>query len=162
MIRKAEVNDAEAIMRIWNHYVQETLATFHSELYFVEEIEERISRAHTNDHGFFVVGKENEIVEGFGLYREFRGGTGYRFSMEHTLYVDPLCARSGLGIQLYEALEAHARARGVHSFTGVIAEGNVQSIKFHERLGFKKYGRFPQSGYKWEQWHDAIIMCKIF
>ncbi len=160
MITSAKKEDAAEIAQLWNEYVASTTATFRNALYETHEIEALIAQLAKDDHAFLVA--RNETLLGFALYKQFRGGDGYRHTMEHSIYLAPSARGRGVGRKFMEALERHARFRNVHSFIGGITANNEESILFHERLGFRREGVVPQAGYKFEKWHDLAFMQKIF
>jgi phosphinothricin acetyltransferase len=38
---------------------------------------------------------------------------------------------------------------------------NVESIAFHERLGFQVVARMPEVGRKFDRWLDLVLMQRI-
>ena len=38
---------------------------------------------------------------------------------------------------------------------------NVESLKFHERLGFTEVARMPQTGVKFGRWLDLVLMQRV-
>jgi phosphinothricin acetyltransferase len=40
----------------------------------------------------------------------------------------------------------------------VAGEDNLASIKFHEKMGFRKSGSLEKFGFKFEKWVDTILM----
>jgi phosphinothricin acetyltransferase len=101
---------------------------------------------------------------GFAAYGDFRDSLarpGYRFTVEHSVHVAASHWGAGIGRALMEALIERARAGGVHVMVGGIDSSNVDSIRFHERLGFVETARMPEVGRKFERWLDLVLMQKI-
>lgn len=159
MITHATPSDAQDICDLWNHYVDETIATFRPDRYTPELIIEIINEINVKNWGF-VVAREEALL-GFALYRQFRAGAGYIHSMENSLYLAPNAQRRGIGTALMNALEAHAIAHNVHSMTGVITSENLSSVAFHETLGYINVGEMPEIGTKFGKFHGVIFMQKI-
>ena len=84
--------------------------------------------------GFPVIGFENAAGElmGFASYGTFRAWPAYKYSVEHSVYVDGRHRGLGLGEALMRALIARARARDVHVLVGGIDAANQGSIRLHE------------------------------
>ena len=153
-IRPARAEDAAAIAAIWNHYIRETVATFNS----AEKAEEEVARSIAANPCFLVA--EGQGVDGFATFFQFRGGVGYRHTMEHTILLRPGAEGRGHGRALVTALEAEARAQGAHSlFAGVSGE-NPDGVAFHAALGFETVARLPEVGFKYGRWMDLVLMQK--
>jgi phosphinothricin acetyltransferase len=103
-------------------------------------------------------------VVGFASYASFRGEgrwPGYRHTVEHTIHIDERHWGRGLGRMLLQALVEHARASDVHVMVAAIDAANVESIAFHERLGFVVVARMPEVGRKFDRWLDLVLMQRI-
>ena len=59
-----------------------------------------------------------------------------------------------------QAIETHARDRGLRLMIGGITASNIGSIRFHERLGYAEWGRIPAAGFKFDRFHDLVFMGK--
>jgi L-amino acid N-acyltransferase len=108
---------------------------------------------------FPVIGLENDAGElvGFGSYGTFRAWPAYKYSVEHSVYVDARFRGQGLGKRLlWEVIEA-ARGQNYHLIIGVIDSTNEKSIRLHESLGFTHCGTVRQCGFKFGRWLDAAF-----
>lgn len=153
MIRPAQPQDASQIAAIWNHAIRETTITFNP----VEKPDEEVRELTAKD---CLVWEDAGRILGFARYFQFRGGEGYRFTVEHTIMLHKDAHGQGIGRQLMEALCAHAAAAGKHSmFAGCSAE-NAGAVAFHARLGFAKVATLPEVGFKFGRWIDLVLMQK--
>jgi phosphinothricin acetyltransferase len=100
-------------------------------------------------------------ILGFASYGEFRPRGGYRFTVEHSLYVDAAVRGQGIGSTLLAALIERAMDKDVHVIVGGIDADNAGSIRLHERFGFTITGRLPQVGRKFDRWLDLVFMQRI-
>ena len=91
MIRRAVVADAPAIGAIWNHAISDTTITFTSQAKTLPQITDVITGAPP----CYVL--DQDEVQGFARYFPFRGGDGYRFSMEHTIMLTQAAQGKGAG-----------------------------------------------------------------
>lgn len=159
-IQTAQEADLPQIAEIWNYYITNSTNSFRSALYSIDEIRQIIADNFAQNTPFFVAKSDKKIL-GFAHYRQFRGGDGYRFSMEHSIYLLPDARKNGIGYKLYSELEEFARAHNVHSLTAAITTENLESIQFHKRLGFDYIGEMPEIGYKFNRFLSATILLKI-
>jgi len=154
LIRAATENDAESIVRIYNHYVLNTTITFEEDSVSSQEMASRIAEVTSNALPWLVVEQDGEVV-GYAYATKWKGRCAYRYSVETTVYLAPGFGRRGLGSRLYEVLLAQLRERGFHAAMGGIALPNPQSIALHEKFGMTKVAHFKEVGFKFGQWLDV-------
>ncbi|HEY3861674.1 MAG TPA: GNAT family N-acetyltransferase [Verrucomicrobiae bacterium] len=108
---------------------------------------------------FPVIGVENEAGElmGFASYGTFRAFPAYKYTVEHSVYVDARFRGRGLGKRLLTEIIAAARGQDVHALIGVIDSSNAVSIRLHEGLGFTCCGTIREAGFKFGRWLDAMF-----
>ena len=156
MIRPATPADAPAIAAIWNQIIRETTATFTT----VEKDPKTLAAQIAAGTPWWVA-EVNGTVQGHATYGQFRGGPGYAHTMEHSIHLSNLASGQGLGRALMAALEAHARANGVHVMVAGVSSDNPAGQAFHARLGYAECGRVLQAGHKWGRWLDLVLMQTI-
>jgi phosphinothricin acetyltransferase len=98
---------------------------------------------------------------GFASYGPFRPHPAYKYTVEHSVYVDPAHRGTGIGRLLLEAIVEHARAQGYHNVVGGIDRDNAVSIRLHERLGFEHCGTVRHAGFKFGRWLDLVFYQRI-
>ncbi|MGH7952153.1 MAG: GNAT family N-acetyltransferase [Limisphaerales bacterium] len=105
---------------------------------------------------FPVIGIENEAGElmGFASYGTFRAWPAYKYSVEHSVYVDARSRGQGIGKCLLQEIIASAKAQNYHIIVGGIDAANSVSIYLHKKLGFTFCGTIQQAGFKFGQWLD--------
>jgi L-amino acid N-acyltransferase YncA len=153
-IRPATAADAEAIARIYNHYIAHTIVTFEEEAVDAAEMARRIADVQAASLPWLVVEDEGGI-QGYAYATKWRPRRAYRFSAEVTVYLAPDESGRGLGTLLYTHLIAALRARDFHALIGGIALPNDASVALHEKLGFRKVAHFEQTGFKFDRWIDV-------
>jgi L-amino acid N-acyltransferase YncA len=79
-------------------------------------------------------------VAGYTYAGQHRAKEAYQWSVEVTVYVNPLYHRRGVGKAIYTALFACLRLRGYRSVCGGIVLPSEASIALHESLGFTLIG----------------------
>lgn len=114
-------------------------------------------------NGFPVIGAVDDDgrLMGFASYGTFRAFPAYKYTVEHSVYVDAVDRGKGLGRTLLEAIVAEAQAREVHVLVGAIDAQNAGSIALHERLGFEHAGTVRQAGFKFGRWLDVAFYQRI-
>lgn len=152
MIRTARIDDAQAICDIWNPVIHDTTITFTTEPKTPKGIAARIKA-----EPFFVLDLDGQ-TKGFATFSPFRGGPGYRYTMEHSIFLAQDVIGQGHGNALMETIRAEAYARDVHSLIAGMAGDNAHAVAFHEKQGFNIVARIPEAGWKFNAWQDLILM----
>ena len=159
-IRPYQTEDTQAILEIINYNILNSTALYDYEIRSYEQqlnvLEEKIVK------GFPVIVAEiDENLAGFGMFSEFRFRAAYQFTVEHSVYVNKDFHGKGIGKVLLEALILLARKQKRHTMIAVIDSENQNSVKFHEKFGFKTVGIIKESGYKFDRWLDSVFMQLI-
>ncbi|MFK4761543.1 GNAT family N-acetyltransferase [Microbacterium sp. ZW T5_45] len=157
-IRDAAIADLEAITAIHNHAVVHTTAIWHEEPVDVDS--RAVWLAERSREGFpvIVATDDDDAVLGYASFGHWRAYSGYRHTVEHSVYVRDGERGRGLGRMLMTALIERARAQDVHVMVAAIESGNTGSIALHERFGFVEVGRLPQVGAKFGRWLDLTLL----
>ena len=150
MIRRARAGDAATISAIWNPIIRDSSITFTTAEKTEAEIEALIA-----SHPVWIADG------GFATYAPFRSGPGYARTQEHSIHLSPAARGSGLGRALMQALCEHAAGAGHKSLIAGIGGENTQAIGFHTHLGFTEVGRIPKAGWKFDRWHDLVLMQRF-
>lgn len=153
MIRAALCEDATQIAAIWNAAIRDTTITFNP----VEKSDAEVAGLIAQD---CLVWADDARILGFARYFPFRGGEGYRFTVEHTIMLHADAHGKGVGRGLMEALFADAKAAGKHTmFAGCSAE-NAGAVRFHAAVGFQEVATLREVGFKFGRWIDLVLMQK--
>jgi len=160
-LRTATPADAAAIKAIMEPVIKETTATFSTYERSEDEWAELIKSRLAAGRAFYVAEVDGQVA-GYATYDQFRPeNDGYRFTMEHSVYLSDAAQGKGFGRILLITIEEHAREAGHKSMIGCIDGDNSSSIAFHTALGYKEVGRIPVSGYKFDRFLDALFMQKM-
>jgi len=139
--------------------VMASLATFDEIAPSTEEMAQR--RAEVIDAGLpFIVAIDNDgRLLGYAYAAAFRRRTGYRYTLEDSIYVERTATHRGIGTALLTALIDRCAAAGYRQMVAVIADTErTASIGLHEKLGFKMVGVLPAVGFKFRRWIDVVLM----
>lgn len=156
-IRPAVFSDLDTILEIINHEILNSTSIYDYEprdfdtqkLWFEDKQAKNFP---------VIVAEYDKGVIGFATYGTFRFKEGYRFTVEHSVYVSQEFIGKGVGRKLLLHLIDIAKEQNLHSMIGVIDGENHGSIKFHENFGFKVVGNIKESGYKFDRWLDSVFM----
>lgn len=156
-IRPAVPSDLPAILDIVNHSILNTTTNYS---YEPETLADREAWFQLQQAGHFpvIVAEKAEKTVGFGTYGPFRNKIGYRFTVEHSVYVHEDHQKAGIGRSLLEELIRLARARGMHVMIAGVDTSNEGSFLFHQRMGFVQVAHFREVGFKFDRWLDLIFM----
>ena len=98
-------------------------------------------------------------LAGYAYAGAYRPRPAYRYTVEHSIYVNEDERRGGVGHTLMQALIAMCTARGFRQMIAVVGDSqNQQSIRFHEKMGFRHVGLVENIGFKFERWMDQVLM----
>jgi phosphinothricin acetyltransferase len=153
MLRICTPPDAAQICEIYNYYVRETVITFEESPVPEANMAQRISDV--TSHLPWLVWEADGAIIGYAYAAPWKARAAYRHSVESSVYLAPQVTGRGLGSQLYAALIAELRQRGLHCVIGGAALPNPASVALHEKLGFHKVAQFPEVGFKFGQWVDV-------
>jgi phosphinothricin acetyltransferase len=165
-IRSATKEDAERLLEIYSHYVENTAVSFEYDVPTAEEFRGRVT-ATLKKYPYLVAEDEGKIV-GYSYAGVFKGRAAYDHCCEVTIYLDRECVGKGYGRALYEALEKELRSRGIVNLYACIADPITEdeyltknSERFHRAMGYVKVGDFHKCGYKFGRLYNMIWMEKI-
>jgi L-amino acid N-acyltransferase YncA len=156
-LRPATANDLPEILAIVNHAIAHTTANYDYEPHSMEVQQAWFDEKATSGFPIIVAEYENKAV-GFATYGTFRQKFGYRFTVEHSVYVTDKLTGKGIGRKLLAALIEKAKSGKYHMMIGVIDKANTDSIAFHQQFGFTETGVIKEVAFKFGQWLDVSIM----
>ena len=153
-IRPVAQGDGAALADIYNHYIANTLITFEEQPLDASDMTGRIDEVAAAALPWLVAERQGRIV-GYAHASRWKGRCAYRFTVESTVYLDPVAVGQGVGSQLYRALLDRLRDRAIHVAIAGIALPNPASVALHERFGVRKVGHFQEVGFKFDRWIDV-------
>ena len=157
-MRDATEEDLPAIQSIYAHHVRHGLASFEEIPPDIAEVAHRRDVARDNGLPYLVAEKDG-TVQGFAYASPFRTRSGYRYTIEDSVYVAPETLRTGIGSALLSAVIERCAARGFRQMIAVIGDSaNQASIGLHAKHGFVRTGLMPAVGFKFGRWVDSVRM----
>ena len=160
IIRRATEQDIPAITTIFNEAVVNSNAIWTEKQ---DSDAERLAWMTARQAlGYPVlVAVEGPVVLGYGTFGDFRAFPGYRYSVEHSVYIHADHRGRGLGRIIIDELVAAAAALGKHVMIAGIDGGNQASLRLHASLGFVEVARMPEVGRKFGRWLDLVFMQRV-
>lgn len=159
-IRPYKTEDTQAILDIINHNILNSTALYDYAIRSYEQQKNILEEKINKNFPVIVAELEGNVV-GFGMYSEFRFREAYKFTVEHSVYVNEDFHGKGIGKQLLQELITLARKQKLHTMIAVIDAENQGSVEFHEKFGFVTAGIIKESGYKFDRWLHSVIMQLI-
>ena len=156
-IRPYQPQDSERILEIINYNIVNSTSLYDYKERTLEQQKQLINKKIAQ--GFpVIVAEVNSIVVGFGQYGAFRTREAYKYTVEHSVYVQRDFLGKGIGKSLLSELISIAKLKKIHTMVAVIDSENTVSIQFHEKFGFVIVGIIKESGYKFDRWLDSVFM----
>ena len=156
MIRFMEERDIPEVLAIYNDIILTSKAVYRYEIQTLDEKVQWFREQQALDNPLLVF-EDNGLVAGFATYSQFRPYPGYKYTMEHSVYVHKEHYQKGIATKLMNKLIEIAEENGVKTLVAGIDGENIGSIKAHEKLGFEYAGTIKNAGYKFEQWLDLVF-----
>ena len=160
------MQDAEALLAIYAPYVEQTAITFEYDVPTVDEFRRRIEEV--SKRYPWLVAVDGTRIVGYAYASAFQKRAAYQWAVETSIYVDRNERGRGIGRRLHEALEEALKQQGILNMNACIAYTEqedeyltLDSVRFHERLGYSRVARFHKCGKKFGRWYDMIWMEKL-
>ncbi len=160
-VRPATLDDVIPVTAIYNHFVDHTVVTFEEERVTPVEFGKRMHAVWSASLPFLVAEQGGAVV-GYAYASKWKERSGYRFSVEASVYLAPDAGGRGIGSSLYGTLFPMLEAKGVHAVMGGIALPNDASVALHEKFGMRKVAHFEETGFKFDRWIDVGYWERIF
>ena len=159
-VRKATETDLPQILDIYNDAILNTTAVYDYEPHTLEMRKQWFETKQQQGFPVFVAEENNEVL-GFSSFGLFRAWAGYKYSVEHSIYVKDGQRGKGIGKLLMQPLIDAAKEMKLHTIIAGIDADNKLSIDFHKQFGFEEAGHLKQIGWKFDRWLDLVFMQLI-
>ncbi|MBQ0042987.1 MAG: N-acetyltransferase [Lachnospiraceae bacterium] len=167
LILNVTKEDARELLEIYTPYVLNTAISFEIEPPTLTEFEGRIV-AITSKYPYLKAVDINGKILGYCYANTFKERAAYDHCVETTIYLREEAKRQGIGSALYAKLEKELVKRGILNANACIGVPpqenpyvNMDSVLFHEKMGYKMVGTFHNCGRKFDQWFHMCWMEKL-
>ncbi|RFA10526.1 GNAT family N-acetyltransferase [Subtercola boreus] len=156
-IRDATPDDLPAILAIHNDAIENSVAIWTDE---PVDLAERAGwlESHRRQGFAVLVAVEGDELLGYASLSAWHTKSGFRHTVEDSIYLHPDATGRGLGRELLGALIERARAGDYHVVVADIEAGNAASIRLHASFGFEHCGTVREVGIKFGRWLDLTTM----
>lgn len=160
-IRAARAGDLPDIREIYNYYVTNSVVTFDEKRWTHAQWVEKFDYLAKLKMPFLVAVSPTGQILGYALVSPWTGKSGFRYTVESSIYLGQAATGKGLGRALLEALIAACQELGLREIVAVMSDkGAEASVALHERYGFVEVGRMGRVGHKFGRWLGTIYMQK--
>ena len=148
-------------LKIYNYYITNSFSNFEEKKLTLKSFKFLIQKIKRNKLPF-IVAIDNQTVVGLAFVNKFREKSGYRYSYEHSIYINQNFLNNKFGSKLLkELINQCKKNKNIKNLIAVIGgSDNIASIKIHKKNGFKNIGTIIKAGYKKRRWIDSIYMQK--
>ena len=158
MIRIATTADVPEMLAIYTPYVENTTVSFE---YVPPTLEEFTNRFTTYTRQFpWLVWEEGGRLLGYAYASAPFSRAAYGWCAEPTVYLRPEARGRGIAKALYDALEEILRRQGYCVLYALVCDENENSLRFHEKQGYRPAAHFPRCGFKFGRWIGLYWMEK--
>jgi L-amino acid N-acyltransferase YncA len=151
--------DFSFVKEIYDYYILNTTATFHTGLISLEELKSVIPAGHPKYKSYLI--EYNGNLCGYCYLSRYKPRQAYDRTAEITLYLKPEFWNKGIGTATIRKLEQEAIQHGICVLIGVITGENLSSIKLFEKCGYEKCAHYKQVGEKFNRLLDVVSYQKI-
>ena len=144
-----------AITAIYRHAVETSVATFDTEAPGEAFMAEKFGHMIELGHPVIIAEADGKAI-GYAYASTYRPRPAYRFTAEDSIYLAPEAQGRGLGSLLLGRLMDESKTFGFRQMLAVITAERANSIRLHEKHGFRMIGRYEALGYKFDRWLDIV------
>ncbi len=146
------------VVDILNYYIENTTAAYREDMVDYSFFENLIDDCIGNSK--YVLKNKNEVV-GFSLLEFFIPIRTFREVAEVTYFIKKEYIGQGIGKKALALLEGDAKKKGIKTLVANITSDNAESIRFHEKNGFTRYGELENAGIKFGKHFSIVYMKKV-
>jgi phosphinothricin acetyltransferase len=159
-IRFEEIRDEglPEVKKIYDWYVANSTATFHTEPISVDQLKEFLYTGHPVYTSYLIFADTD--IAGYCFLTYHKKRQAYDRTAEVTVYLKPEFSKKGIGQVALGWLEKIAGGNGLKNLIGTISGDNEGSIALFQKAGFTKCAHFKNVGEKFGKVLDVVAFQK--
>jgi L-amino acid N-acyltransferase YncA len=155
---KMEETHLPQVRDLYNWYIANSVATFHTEPVASTHLLDFIYLNHPKYKSYVIL--DNDTFAGYCFLTAYKKRQAYDRTAEVTLYLKPEYCHRGIGRIALSKLEQEAVAQGIKNLMAIISFDNDGSVRLFEKAGFAKCGHFRNVGEKFNRVLDVVAYQK--
>lgn len=155
-IRRAVLQDVQAIATIYNHGIEDRMATFETHQRTPHDIEAWFDGRHP-----IVVAEDQDVVIAFATTSTYRSRECYAGIAEFSVYVGRDHRGKGAGRMVMEQLLVEAERAGFWKLVSRVFPENRASRTLLNKLGFREVGVYQKHAQLDGVWRDVVIVERL-
>ncbi|AJY77361.1 arsinothricin resistance N-acetyltransferase ArsN1 family A [Paenibacillus beijingensis] len=160
LIKKAKLEDAEAITEIYNQGIDERASTFETKQKIVEEITDGI-KGQGERFPILTAHSEHNHLIGWASISSYSPRDVYKGVGVFSIYIRRGYRGKGIGKKLLQALTEEAERIGYWKLTSRILEFNAASRSLCISCGYREVGIYEKHSKLEGKWIDCVVVEKI-
>ena len=159
--KRIKKEDIKRSLDIYNYFILKSVSNFEEKILSINNFYSLYQKIKLNKLPFIIAKNKKDLI-GIAFVNKFREKSGYRFTYEHSIYVNPSYMNQGYGsIIMNELIKECKKNSNIKNLIAVIGgSNNIASIKMHKKNGFKYVGTLKKIGFKKNKWIDSVYMQK--
>lgn len=156
--REMRDQDLTLVKEIYDWYIANSTATYHTEPITIDQLREFIYTGHKRYKSYLILA--DDAVAGYCFLTYYKKRQAYDRTAEVTIYLDHRMCGKGIGPIAMDFLEKRAVEAGLKNLVGIISGDNHGSIALFERCGYDKCAHFRNVGEKFGKILDVVAYQK--
>lgn len=157
VVRQTTEADMPAITAIYGEAVNAGAGSFELRAPDVAEMTRRWRVRIAKGYPHIVATSDGAVI-GYASVRRYRTSPAYSFLVEDSVYVSYDAHGVGVGRALLSELIKLCERSKFRQMLALIGDGNVSSVRLHQRFGFRQVGLIEGSAFKHGRWFDTVLM----
>jgi len=158
-VRPARLDDLDAFVEIYNHYVATTHFTFDTEPFTPLTRRPWFEQFDGRRHRCLALTDRGGVI-GYASSAPLKSKAAYETSVEVSIYLASSATGRHFAAPLYDALFTQLESEDVHRAYALIALPNDASIAFHRRFAFEEVAHLNEVGRKFGRYWDVVWLEK--
>lgn len=150
--------DLGKIKEIYDYYILNTTATFHSEPVTISELREFLFIGDPKYPSFCI--KEDNRAVGYCFLTRYKNRQAYDRTAEISIYMQPEYTGRGMSFIALKFLGDAAKNAGTRVIIGTLCGENRASIRLREKCGYPRCAPLKNVGEKFGKVLDAVMYEK--